>query len=324
MNLANLPNLGDDVPARRIYKLIETIISKYRAFIGTAITILLALYNGHICYRKPHSLNNIRLRLSDLVNHLIPAGLKPDLSNLQEVTERAIMACSRDQYSVRKSILNTSKCIIKPFRSQYTYVDEILNELSKINFARTKDPEQPIVKFEDINNAVNFIQESRIKPYNKDLYSITLEILGLSGMRISEYINLNLNDIDFNQDRIFVQTSKNGKSRWIGINHELKPKLQDYVSNIRPKTESNKVFVLEDGRSLTIDRVEKIFKQLRKLTGLKNLKPHSLRRLFCTHFAGKGVPLPHLQMALGHSSIAMVMRYCKPDQEEVLRQQVNW
>jgi site-specific recombinase XerD len=320
MNLANLPKLGESVPARRINKLVETIASKYPEFVAITITILVALYFGNLCYRKPHSLNNIRLRLSDLVNHLIPAGLKPNLSNLPEVTAKAIMACSRDQYAVRKSILNTSKCIIKPFRAKYKFV----HELAQINITRTKDPEQPIVKGGDVYKTVDLIQKSKFKPYNKLLYSVKILILFLSGMRVSEYISLNLDDIDFSQNRIFIQTSKNGKSRWIGINHALKPVLENYITEVRPNTNSRKVFVLENGKPLTIDRVEKIFKQLRNLTGLKNLKPHSLRRLFCTHFAGKGVPLPHLQMALGHSSIAMVMRYCKPDQEEILRQQVNW
>lgn len=324
MNLANLPKLGEAVPARRIYKIIEKISIRNPEFLELAIRITEALYNGHICYRKPHSLNNIRLRLSDLINHLIPAGLQLDLSNLFEATEIAIMRCSRDQYAVRKSILNTSKCIIKPLRGQCPIVDKISNELSKINIARTKDPEQPIVRIEDVNKAIDRVLEFRIKQYNKSLYSMILKTLVFSGLRISELIDLKVSDIDFERDRIFIEISKNGKSRWIGINHELKPTLKDYIVNKRSKTQSNKVFVLEDGRPITLDRIQKIFKQLRKCTKLNNLKPHSLRRLFCTHYAGKGVPLPHLQMALGHSSIAMVMRYCKPDREEVLRQQVNW
>jgi integrase len=320
--LVEPPMLGDSVAIRAIRRIFERMP---RAFKQMILVIFIAMYNGDICYRKPHSENNIRLRLSDILVHLIPAGLKPDLSNLLEATQKAIMACSREQYAVRKSILNTSKCIIKPFRNKYPYAEKIIHELSKIKICRIKDPYQPIVTNKQILEVRNSISSStKLKSYNKSFCPIMLMVLMFTGFRVSEFVNLNLDDIDFERNRIFVQPSKGGKSRWIGINKELKPVLLDYIKAIRPQSQYTKVFLLENGNPLSIDRVEKIFKQLREVTGLENLKPHSLRRLFCTYFAGKGVPLPHLQMALGHSQIAMVMRYCKPDQEEILQQQVNW
>lgn len=320
--LVELPILGDSVAIKAIRRIFERIPKGYKKI---TLEIFTAMYNGDTCYRKAHAENNIRLRLSDIAVHLIPAGLKPDLSNLLEVTQKAIITCSREQYAVRKSILNTSKCIIKPFRNRYLYAEKIIHELSKIKICRIKDPHQPIVTRQEVLQACDTItQYTKLKLYSTFFYPVMLKVLMLTGLRISEFINLNLDDINFEKDRLFVQPSKNGKSRWIGINKELKPILLDYIENIRPKSSNAKVFLLENGSQLSVDRVEKIFRQLSKLTGLKNLRCHSLRRLFCTYFAGKGVPLPHLQMALGHSSISMVMRYCKPDQEEILKQQVNW
>jgi hypothetical protein len=108
--LVESPIPGDSIGNRRINQLWAKCPV---AFIKVFRYWLLAMYNGATCYRKPLSINYIRINANIFINHLIPAGLNTDISNLVQVTSAAIAKCPRESYSTRKSILETSKSLVK-------------------------------------------------------------------------------------------------------------------------------------------------------------------------------------------------------------------
>ena len=144
-----------------------------------------------------------------------------------------------------------------------------------------------------------------------------------SFLRAFEITQLELDDVDLAKNRILVREGKGTKDRYVGINHELKPPLLNYINNIRPKSKSSKLFLLPNGSEMSLDRLEKRIKYVFNKAGLKGLM-HSFRRGGITHFANKNVPLSHLQIVAGHANIQTIMSYVNHKVETVIKEQQSW
>lgn len=123
--------------------------------------------------------------------------------------------------------------------------------------------------------------------------------------------------------KILIREAKHNKDRWISGPMEYQVALKEYLKRQRPKTNEPYAFVLPDGRRLTRDRVLKRIKALLKKAGMEGLM-HSFRRGCFTYYAGKGVPLSHLQIISGHQDLKTLQGYIRPDVQKVLEDQVNW
>jgi integrase/recombinase XerD len=123
--------------------------------------------------------------------------------------------------------------------------------------------------------------------------------------------------------KFLIKEAKHNKDRWISGPKNYQEAIKEYLEKQRPKTKEPYLFVLPDGRKLTRDRILKRIKALLKKAGMEGLM-HSFRRGCFTHYASKGVPLPHLQIISGHSDIRTLQGYIRPDVEEVLRGQSEW
>lgn len=289
------------------------------------ITIWLnALDNGLPPFPKPIAHNTRRIYLSSFVNHILK-DLNQDLSNLLDVVELAIAKCRREQYSLKKDILCAAKSFAKYMIKKEKLDRKALDSLNEYKLKRTQKAHQPVVKLEDVEKLLDLIENRLIykSEYNRKLDEIIIRTSFYTGMRISELVNLKIEDVHFNEKRISIINSKGGKSRVIGINNELQAHLQKYIEEVRPKSNSINTFLLSDGNELTLDRVEKRIKRVTKAAGL-NGGLHQFRRGMITHFANKGVSVTHLQIVAGHSDFQTTMGYYHPDKEAILNQQVNW
>jgi integrase len=137
---------------------------------------------------------------------------------------------------------------------------------------------------------------------NKDKISKTAFLLGYgSGLRISEVIKLNKDDIKENY--ISIWNAKGGKDRTVP-----KPKgWKEYMNNIIPINKSNRT-------------LERNFKKYAKLAGLPEYYVfHSLRHGFGTRMVESGVPLNQVQLLMGHSSLTVTNVYTKARPQDALK-----
>lgn len=282
-----------------------------------------AMNSGGIPYPKAYALNSIRINLSAFNVHILK-HLKSDLSNYVEAIEAAINSCSREQFSTKKDILFAAKSHLKYFVRKKKINKSVQKEIDEIKLKRIQEPKQPVLSLEDVKRIIEYIERKfyRQPEYNRQLDKVIILFLLYTGVRVSELSNLTLECLDLDKDRFKVVNSKGGKSRDIGINQDLRPYLDKYL-DLRPKSQNNNVFLLSDGRSLTVDRLEKRISKICKDAGFKT-GLHQFRRGMITHYANKSVPIPHLQRIAGHSSFSTTLAYYKPDEEEILRRQVNW
>ena len=131
-----------------------------------------------------------------------------------------------------------------------------------------------------------------------------------TGIRLSELINLPLNQIDFHYNQIKV-LGKGNKERIIPITSELVVNLQEYIQErITIETDVNYLFITDKGKPMTRSRVYKLVKEnIGKVSTIHKKSPHVLRHTFATHLMNNGAELNAVKELLGHSSLAATQVY---------------
>ena len=202
-------------------------------------------------------------------------------------------------------------------------VKEAFIKFKDLKIKRTVSMVIDTLSLDDLNKALEIIETLSSSRVNKETMKTLFIFAFFSALRASEIINLEITDLDLKANRLLVRQGKGSKDRYVGINQELKPHLERYLNEIRPKSKSLKAFLLSDGREFSLDRLEKRVRYIFKKAGLKGLL-HSFRRGALTHYANRGVPLSHLQIIAGHANIQTTMSYVNHKVEDVIKAQVNW
>ena len=139
-----------------------------------------------------------------------------------------------------------------------------------------------------------------------------LEFACATGMRVTEIISLNLEDVNIEEGYV---TCKNGsKQRNIPLGTMSLKALKEYIENARGiliKDESEKsLFVNINGKRLTRQGFWKIIKYYKEQAHItKDITPHVLRHSFATHLLQNGADLKAIQTMLGHSDISSTQVY---------------
>jgi len=140
-----------------------------------------------------------------------------------------------------------------------------------------------------------------------------LEVLYATGLRVSELVGLQLNQINLRQGVIRV-LGKGNKERLVPLGEEAIDWLNKYINAARPNFFKNKpdatVFPSNRGKTMTRQTFWHAIKRYSIKAGInKQLSPHDLRHAFATHLLNHGADLRVVQMLLGHSDISTTQIY---------------
>ena len=139
-----------------------------------------------------------------------------------------------------------------------------------------------------------------------------MELLYATGMRVSECVALDLDELRLTQTFVSVM-GKGAKERIVLFGTEAKVSLARYVQSARPKLakrEENALFVNHLGTRLTDRSVRRIVEGYVKQVALqKNITPHTFRHSFATHMLEGGADLRVVQELLGHVSLSTTQIY---------------
>ncbi len=150
-----------------------------------------------------------------------------------------------------------------------------------------------------------------------------LELLYSCGLRVSELINLQMENLHLDEDFILVK-GKGNKERLVPINAYAQKTYYDYIQNFRshlqiPPEEESYVFLNRRGNHLSRMWIFKIVKNAATNAGIKkDISPHTLRHSFATDLLYGGADLPSIQAMLGHSSITTTEIYTHIDKSFLL------
>ncbi len=153
-----------------------------------------------------------------------------------------------------------------------------------------------------------------------------LELLYATGMRVSELIHLQLEDINLSLGYITCQ--ENGKERVIPINHASRQALEQYLENARDhlakKTGTTSLFTNCSGYAMSRQGFWKMLKGYAKTAGITgDITPHTLRHSFAAHLIQNGADIKSVQEMLGHSDISTTQVYLNLNSNKIRDVYIN-
>ena len=184
-----------------------------------------------------------------------------------------------------------------------------INPLSTIINPKTNQKLPKVLSEAEVNTLLDINLKNDFDYRNKAM----LELMYSSGLRVSELINLMVNDIDLNNSlvRIF---GKGSKERIIPLNDYATEALRNYIlyyrKNFFKNGENNYLFLNNHGKKMTRQGFFKILQKIAKEKNIKSeLSPHTLRHSFASHLLKHGADLRSIQELLGHSDISTTQIY---------------
>ena len=150
-----------------------------------------------------------------------------------------------------------------------------------------------------------------------------LQLLYASGMRVSELVSLNLNDMNTVDGNVRC-FGKGHKERIVPIHKLAVQAIDEYVEEARPRMVRNDkekaLFLNRRGDRLTRQGFWQILKEYAKSAGLEGeVTPHTLRHSFATHMLSGGADLRAVQELLGHANISTTQVYTHLTTEHIRR-----
>lgn len=198
---------------------------------------------------------------------------------------------------------------IKLFHKYLSLEYKIKDISSKIINPKLRRKLPNILTIEEVDNLLDIKLNTPFDYRNKAM----LELMYSSGLRVSELVDLKLNNIDL--DNGYVRClGKGKKERIIPIGEiaieYLKIYINEYRNSMKKGYYTENVFLNNHGKNITRQGFFLIIKNIAKEKNInKNITPHMLRHSFATHLLNNGANLRTIQEMLGHSSITTTQIY---------------
>ena len=180
-------------------------------------------------------------------------------------------------------------------------MDKIINK-KQLPMYRKRRKMKDVLTKEELSTFFNACENYMYK-------TIFMMIYG-SGLRVSEAVNLRIEDIDSRKMRIFVRAGKGGKDRYTVLPKTSLEMLRKYYKMYKPKHPEGYMFLNREGNPLKVERLRVFFRRYRRKAGIsEEFIVHSLRHAFATRLVEEGIPLVQVKELLGHSCIRSTMTY---------------
>jgi integrase/recombinase XerD len=276
-------------------------------------------YIDYLRFERLLSLNTIYSYKRDLAK-LVLFLEQNNISDLQGISNDDILNFLEHLYQ-SQSDRSVSR-ILSSIRSFCRYLLRS-GKILKNPFGHIKNPKVPRKDADILNQAEisGFLENIACSTYLELRDRAMFELLYSCGMRVSEIVNLRLNDINIEEGLIrFI--GKGSKERITPIGETAKNFLIRYLDssrcNIEREIKSDYVFLNSRGNCISRQGFWKILKKYSKKQNIdKNLYPHIFRHSFATHLLEEGADLRIVQELLGHSSISTTEIYTNLDKRHI-------
>ena len=304
------------------------------SFLDYSITILNKSPNSvkEYNYDLANFLKFIMIRFK-LTNETVYEDI--DITSFSEKDLRKITLDDIHAYVSHLAINNRSKATtrarkVSTIRIFFKYLSNKANilEVNPAQNLETPKLERRMPKYlslDDSKKLLNAADNQDNRNYKRD-YAITTLFLNC-GMRLSELVGININDIDFDECKMTV-IGKGNKERTVYLNKSCMVAINDYLSSRPPqnlikkdsKNSDKALFLSEQKQRISNRTVQAIINKELKLAGLdaKNLSVHKLRHTAATLMYQYGdVDIRALQELLGHQSISTTEIYTHVSNDQV-------
>lgn len=261
---------------------------------------------------SPHTVAAYQRDLALLFRHLTEENL---ILTVPEVVLKQIL------FGLEKAKIhpNTQARILSGWRNFFAYLvwtgHRKDNPCQYLENPKTQRSLPDTLEVHEIDQLLNTIDLSDKEGLRNQLM---IEVLYVSGLRVSELINLQISHF-LTVENFFKILGKGNKERWVPVSASLSKRLEHFIQNERKqfpqKTQnSDFIFLNRRGDPLTREMVFLIIQKLvKKLGWIKKISPHTFRHSFATHLLEAGADLRAIQQLLGHESLATTQIYTHVD-----------
>ena len=206
---------------------------------------------------------------------------------------------------------------------KYLYNEQLINDNPTILLSNPKlDKKLPkVLNYEELAKILDCIDDGIVGIRNK----LVLEMLYSTGIRVSELVNIKIEDIDIGEKKIRI-LGKGNKERIVYFGTLCLEKLNDYLK-IRDNFNINGnqyLFLNKQGNKLSDRSVRFIIEDLALKANLKmHISPHVLRHTFATHMLNEGADLKSVQELLGHENLSTTQIYTHVSNEHLRKTYLN-
>lgn len=134
---------------------------------------------------------------------------------------------------------------------------------------------------------------------NRFRNELIIKMLYCTGLRVSELCNVDIHDI---RDREFTVVGKSKEPRTCYITEEVEDMIKEYIEMRSDHNPALFVSEQTNGKRLSTGTVQLMFRRVRKLAGLDDVHPHTMRHSFCTKLLESGVDIRDTAELMGHQS----------------------
>lgn len=188
----------------------------------------------------------------------------------------------------------------------------LFDEMLKKGIVNLKTPKIPkkvpvILTRDEIRKLIDSAGSYKSKVIIQFLYS--------SGLRLSELINIKINDLEIKEKIGWVRRGKGNKDRIFLLSDTIIKELEKYMLTLDP--DEKYLFPGINGH-VSARNVQKIIENATERAGLrKKVHPHMLRHCFATHLLDAGVDIRKIQELLGHANLQTTQIYTSVSKEEL-------
>ena len=285
-------------------------------------------YVNYLRLEKSLSENTVSNYLFDLERFINYLYAEHSIDSVSSVTDKIIESYVyylRNKKS-KKGEYFSIKSINRHISSLKTFFKYLLSEKNiESNPTDIIDAPKTSRKLPDVLT-IQEIDKMFMQTDNTDKYELRdraiMETMYASGLRVSETVNLRINDIFFKEGilRVF---GKGSKERIVPIGNSAIKFINQYLENSRPyfakSISEDFVFLNFRGKYLTRMSIWNIIQKYSKKAGIKkSMHPHILRHSFATHLLEGGADIRIIQEMLGHSDISTTQIYTHIDREYLI------
>jgi len=193
---------------------------------------------------------------------------------------------------------------------RYLFETTQLPEQYHVKLIKNRDkPEYKGIQLEKLPLLKELVYQSK-----KPLHICILELLLGTGIRVSEMVNLNLNDVVFSETRSSIHILGKGMvNRTLPMNQKVETAIKEYLK-VREQINSNRLLIGQRG-ALGRGAVEIILKNYGKKLDM-GLTPHMLRHTVGYQLVKKNTPMTTIQQILGHESILTTNLYTQTTEQD--------
>ena len=230
------------------------------------------------------------------------------------------------EQNLNSSSINRKLSVIKSFYD-YLYQINLIN-FNELKTIVTQKLEKNLPKLLSEKEILYLIDKSKEiyfeNPTKNILYlrtQVILEILYSTGLRISELLNIKINQVANIKDKLYIN-GKGNKQRLVIFNKNALDLLKNWISIMIKNNKNKNSYLFENIHNIKVISRQQIYKDLKKLalktnTDVEKLSPHSIRHSFASHMLNRGADLRSIQKLLGHSDISTTEIYTQVRQNRL-------